>query len=604
MKFLLPLESQSDRVSFLVVCILLTAVPARSHAARVLVEAESFADIGGWTVDSQFMDQMGSPYLLAHGLGKPVAPAETEVSFPETGDYRVFVRTLDWVARWNVPGTPGRFTLEVNGKELSTTFGTEGAAWHWQDGGRVSIDQGRGKLRLKDQTGFEGRCDAILFVNEPGFTPAPDYRPDQEAVVADGGHYDFVVVGGGVAGICAAVRAARSGLTVALVQDRPVLGGNNSSEVRIGMLGTTMRPPFPKLGEVVKELDTGGRFDDAHKRKIVEAEKNIRLFLEQRVTEVERRGHRITAVVARHVRTGQRKRFSAPLFADCTGDGNLGFLAGADWRMGRESRAETGESKAPQESDATVLGATLHWQAVATGKAPAFPGCPWAVRFTEETCRFTLSSAWNWEAGYRQNMIDDAEAIRDYLFRVIYGNWAYQKRNHDKYRAYEIEWMNYVLGKRESRRLLGDVVVTEQDILSDREFPDACVPTFWGIDLHGPHPANSKQFPGEEFIAWADHEKREKQPFVVPFRSLYSRNVENLFIAGRCISATHVALGQVRVQRNTGTMGEAVGLAAAVCKQKSCVPRSLYPQYWTDVTAVFTADQSAEKPRSSRGRVP
>jgi len=604
MKFLWLPKSQYDRASLLVLCILLTAVPARSHAACVLVEAESFADIGGWTVDSQFMDQMGSPYLLAHGLGKPVVPAETEVTFPETGDYRVFVRTLDWVARWKVPGTPGRFTLEVNGKDLSTTFGTEGAAWHWQDGGRVAIDQRRVKLRLKDQTGFEGRCDAILFVKEPGFTPAPDYGPDREAVVADGGRYDFVVVGGGVAGICAAVRAARSGLTVALIHDRPVLGGNNSSEVRVGMLGTTMRPPFPKLGEVVKELDTGSRWDDAHKREIVEAEKHIRLFLEQRVTEVERHGNRITAVVAQHVRTGQRKRFSAPVFADCTGDGNLGFLAGADWRMGRESRAETGESKAPQESDAMVLGATLHWRAEATGQATTFPDCPWAVQFTEETCRFTLSSAWNWEAGYRQNMIDDAEAIRDYLFRVIYGNWAYQKRNHDKYRAYEIESMNYVLGKRESRRLLGDVVVTEQDILSNREFPDACVPTFWGIDLHGPHPTNSKQFPGEEFIAWADHKNREKQPFVVPYRSLYSRNVENLFMAGRCISVTHVALGQVRVMRNTGTMGEAVGLAAAVCKQKSCTPRSLYPQYWTVLTAFFEADPSAEKPGSSDGRVP
>jgi len=174
--------------------------------------------------------------------------------------------------------------------------------------------------------------------------------------------------------------------------------------------------------------------------------------------------------------------------------------------MGRESRAETGESKAPQESDARVLGATLHWRAEVTGKASTFPDCPWAVQFTEETCRFARSSAWNWEAGYRQNMIDEAESIRDYLFRVIYGNWAYQKRHHGDYRDYEIAWMNYVLGKRESRRLLGDVIVTEQDILSERKFPDACVPTFWGIDLHGPHPANSKQFPGEEFLAWADHD--------------------------------------------------------------------------------------------------
>lgn len=146
----------------LAVCLTSLATPGR--AAQVLIEAESFADIGGWMVDAQFMDQMGSPYLLAHGLGKPVAPAETEVAFPEKGDYRVFVRTLDWVARWKVPGTPGRFTLEVNGQELATTFGTQGATWHWQDGGRVSIDRKRVQLRLKDQAGFEGRCISVTHV--------------------------------------------------------------------------------------------------------------------------------------------------------------------------------------------------------------------------------------------------------------------------------------------------------------------------------------------------------------------------------------------------------------------------------------------------------
>jgi hypothetical protein len=571
-----------------VLCIALITLSSHTPAAQVLVEAESFADLGGWTVDSQFMDQMGSPYLLAHGLGKPVAPAQTEVHFPEQGDYRVFVRTLDWVARWKVSGTPGRFKVEVNGKELATTFGTEGAAWHWQDGGRVAIDRDRVPLKLKDQTGFEGRCDAILFVKDAKFTPAPNYRPAPRKAIVEAGAYDLVVVGGGVAGTCAALRAARNGLTVALIQDRPVLGGNNSSEVRIGMLGTTKKPPFPQLGSVVAELDTGGKWDDEHKRKIVEAEKNIRLFLEHRVTAVEKDGDRIAAVVAQHVRTNERKRFTAPLFADCTGDGNLGFLAGADWRMGREGRKETGETKAPAEPDGRVLGATLHWRAKATGRAPTFPDCPWAVPFTKETCMFALSGSWDWEAGYDKNMIDEAEAVRDYLFRVIYGNWAYQKRNHANYRAYEIEWMGHVLGKRESRRLLGDVIVTEQDILANRKFPDACVPTFWGIDLHGPHPRNTKHFPGQEFIALADHERREAQPFVVPYRSLYSRNVANLFVAGRAISVTHVALGQVRVQRNTGTMGEAVGLAAVACKRNSCAPRAIYPKHWNELTALFS----------------
>jgi len=204
--------------------------------------------------------------------------------------------------------------------------------------------------------------------------------------------------------------------------------------------------------------------------------------------------------------------------------------------------------------------------------------------------RLPVSGAWNWEAGYDMNMIDEAEVIRDYLFRVIYGNWAYQKKHHANYRAYELDWIACVLGKRESRRLLGDVIITEQDILSNRKFPDACVPTFWGIDLHGPHPNNSKHFPGQEFLALANHPNKRKQPFVIPYRSLYSRNLDNLFMAGRCISVTHVALGQVRVMRNTGTMGEAVGLAAAVCKDQSCTPRTLYPKYWSELTKRFAEE--------------
>ena len=139
----------------------------------ILVEAEGFADIGGWVVDPQFMDLMGSPYLLAHGLGVPVKDAKTEVSIPEAGSYKVWVRSKDWVAQWEAPGTPGKFQILINGKALKTTFGTVGAQWHWQDGGKIDLPQGDLKLTLHDLTGFEGRCDAIVFSRDPSFTPAP-----------------------------------------------------------------------------------------------------------------------------------------------------------------------------------------------------------------------------------------------------------------------------------------------------------------------------------------------------------------------------------------------------------------------------------------------
>ena len=145
-------------------------------AADLLVEAESFAERGGWKLDTQFITEMGSPYLLAHGLGSPVKDASTEVTFPATGTYRVFARTKDWVARWNAPGQPGRFQLLVDGKALSETFGTKGAQWHWHDGGVVKINSTKVKLALKDLTGFDGRCDALYFTTDKEL-PHPTNRP-------------------------------------------------------------------------------------------------------------------------------------------------------------------------------------------------------------------------------------------------------------------------------------------------------------------------------------------------------------------------------------------------------------------------------------------
>jgi hypothetical protein len=200
----------------------------------VLVEAESLKQTGGWVVDQQFMDLMGSPYLLAHGLGEPVPDAVGDINFPTAGDYRVWVRTRDWVAPWKAPGAPGRFQLLINGQPLAATFGTEGAKWHWQDGGTIQVGH-QMTVALHDITGFEGRCDAILFCRDTKFIP-PDDGPSLEALRAkllnwsrepeDGGRYDLVIVGGGIAGTSAAISAARLGLSVELLQDRPVLGRN------------------------------------------------------------------------------------------------------------------------------------------------------------------------------------------------------------------------------------------------------------------------------------------------------------------------------------------------------------------------------------------
>ena len=236
-----------NKILKLLACVALHA--ASTNAQNVLLEAEQFADAGGWDLDQQSMEQMGSPYLLAHGLGVPVKDAVTTAKFPEPGNYRVWVRTRDWVAPWKAPGAPGRFQLLVDGKPLGETFGTKGADWHWHDGGTVQVSV-EAKVALRDLTGFEGRCDAVLFSKDTRFTP-----PNEPAALAkfrratlglpdepeDGGEFDLVVVGGGIAGTSAALSAARNGLRVALVQDRPVLGGNGSSEVRVWPEGKTLQ---------------------------------------------------------------------------------------------------------------------------------------------------------------------------------------------------------------------------------------------------------------------------------------------------------------------------------------------------------------------------
>src|ERR1051325_6232090 len=338
----------------LLLLILCVAPAAGSERTQPLLwlEAEQFSDLGGWVVDQQFMDQMGSPYLLAHGLGEPVRDAQTTVQVPSAGKYRLWVRTRDWVAPWKAPGAPGRFKLLLNGKPLAATFGTEGAQWHWQDGGTVKVER-TVRIALHDLTGFEGRCDAILFCQDLGFTPPNEssslaaFRRQALGLPAtpeDGGAYDLVVVGGGIAGTCAALSGARLGLKVALVQDRPVLGGNNSSEVRVWLNGGIHQAPYPHVGDVVSELEPRQRahigpansadiYEDQRRLALVRSEPNVTLLLEQRVNSVEVRDGALRSVVAQHIRTARRLRLSGRWFADCTGDAAIGALAGADFDM-------------------------------------------------------------------------------------------------------------------------------------------------------------------------------------------------------------------------------------------------------------------------------
>lgn len=594
----------------LIVCVQFTAFGSLRDNS-VLVEAESM-QVGGWMVDPQFMDQMGSPYLLAHGLGHPVADASTTVQFPIPGTYHVFVRTKDWVAQWKAPGTPGRFQLLVNGKPLKTTFGTEGADWHWQPGGTVEVKWDRKlKIALHDLTGFEGRCDAILFTTDKNLhvpnegEPMTEFRRELLGFKKEpdfAGTYDFVVVGGGMSGTCASIAAARLGLKVALIQDRPVLGGNNSSEVRVWLQGARTKEPWSRIGDIVGELEHTNRadygpnntaeiYEDEKRLRIARAETNLTLFLEHRANQVVTSNSMIKSVIAENTRTGQRLRFEGRWFADCTGDAAVGALAGADFELQAEGRMGQCNIWAVCECKDTNA---INVASTESATPKPFPRCPWALDLSEKPFpgrsktkpNINQLGGWYWESGFDRNPITEMEYIRDWNFRAMYGAWDAMKNVDHVLPNHSLMWAAYICGKRESRRLMGDVILTVDDLKFGTKFPDGCVPSGWKIDVHVPNAKFDKGFEGDAFISKANF-GLYPMPFWVPYRCFYSRNITNLFMAGRDISVTHEALGAVRVMRTCGCMGEVIGMAAKVCKTNDANPRDVYTKYLAQLQAIM-----------------
>ncbi|HEY1108987.1 MAG TPA: FAD-dependent oxidoreductase, partial [Opitutaceae bacterium] len=371
------------RIPSLLLGALLACVAPLFAADRLLVEAESFQSRGGWSLDTQFIEIMGSPYLLAHGLGKPVADATTKVTFPAAGTYRMWVRTKDWVAIWKAPGTPGRFQLLVDGKPLAEEFGTKSAEWFWHDGGTVKIDKKDATLALRDLTGFDGRCDAIYFTSDLKETPPNDTAPltawrkqtlGLPAQPQDMGEFDLVVVGGGYGGMGSAISAARQGLKVALIQNRPVLGGNGSSEVRVWAMGLIRRGKYPHIGEMIEEFADKAKnspgpaeeFGDAQKEALIRSEKNISLFLNEHVYAAETKEGKIVSVTSLTTTNSKERTYRGKLFVDCTGHGYLAHLAKAKYEIEYKD----------------LLGMSNMWVWSKADTDQSFPETPWALDLT------------------------------------------------------------------------------------------------------------------------------------------------------------------------------------------------------------------------------
>lgn len=596
----------------------------------VMALATRFNDKGDWTLEQQFVLQMGSSYLMAHGLGTPLAKdAKTEINIPEDGDYRLWVRTKNWTAFWSEGKTPGIFQVLIDGKADPSEFGigkmpldvkagidfpddidisrearAERAQWYWQKGETYHLTKGSHSIALHDLMGLDGRCDAIILTSTdevPGDS-LEDYRALREALLGPGkpedkGNYDLVVIGAGMSGLCAAIAAARLGLKVALVQDRYILGGNNSSEVRVGLGGQINMPPYPSLGYILNEIgpDRIGNARGAHhyqdwkKWDVIAAEPNISLFVGYTVVNAEMKDGKIVAVTAVEATNQNLIRISGNLFSDCTGDANLAVMAGAATMMGREARSEFGETLAPEKADDFTMGVSIEWYCEDWNTPCSFPdSVDWGLKLDEDTVEPVHRANWYWEVGMRDDQIADAEKIRDYGMYVAYSTFSYCKNRLAKKEDWEcthLTWVSHVSGKRESRRIVGDLILREQDLTRPIPYEDGTCTTTWRIDQHYPMEKNSADYPGEEWMSYG--KLMPIDPYAIPYRCLYSRDVPNLFMAGRDISVTHVALGSVRVMRTCAMMGEVVGMAAAVCCRRGSMPRDVYTTWFQDLVELM-----------------
>ncbi len=566
----------------------------------IYLECGEFRKTGGWVIDTQSVEAMGAPYLMAHGLGTPVADAETVITLPRRGEWHFYARTRGWTKTWGRGTAAGRFQLLVNGTALEAELGTNSENWSWQKAGTCTLEAGELRLALHDLTGFNGRCAAVFLTQNPGMIPPDDtaelaafknqYFPAE--IQDDPREYDLIVCGGGFAGTATALAAQQLGLKTLLIHDRGVLGGCNSSEIRVWLGGLTNLGKYPELGNITAAIGPiCGKPPMKKKAELFEDDRKANLFregenllLNELLTGVEQNGRQITAVITKNIRTGAVTRRKAALFSDCTGDAVLARLCGCETMYGREARTEYGEDLAPAEADRQVMGHSVLWETEMEDSPVDFPDIGWGLEFNEKNVLRRFSTCWDWETGQYRDQVRDIEYIRDYGLMAALCNWSYLKNHasgNDAWRNARLVWASAIGGKRESYRVKGDYVLTQCDIEKQVNHPDGTACISWNIDLHLPDPENEATF-GEAFLACAFHHGIGKI-YPVPYRCLYAKDMDNLFLGGRIISATHTAFACIRVMRTLGMLGEVTAMAASLCRKHGCTPRRIYSGYLSEL---------------------
>ncbi len=421
-----------------------------------------------------------------------------------------------------------------------------------------------------------------------GDEPAMTSLGESRVVTTKNLDADVVVVGGGMAGVCAAIAAARNGASVVLIQDRPVLGGNSSSEIRMHIVGADCHGSRNdtdaretgileelRLECAVRNPQRSASMWDLLLYEWIKREPNIVLLLNTSCIGVKMASENlIDAVIALRNSTEDLFTVRGKVFIDCSGDGRLGAEAGAEFRKGREGRDEFGESLAPPKPDNKTMGSSILFITRKHDRPMPFKPPNWIRKFPRcEDLPYRAHSSWEYgywwvEWGGELDTIKDNERIRDELLAIALGVWDHIKNSglHPESENWALEWIGFLPGKRESRRFIGDYILTQHDLQRGEVFEDGVAYGGWPIDLHPPEGIDTKEPPN---IA-------VKVPlYNIPFRCLYSRNIDNLLFAGRNISATHVAFGSTRVMGTCSVMGQAVGTAAALCVRYNCTPREL-----------------------------
>jgi len=571
----------------------------------------------GWYINQQMMDVYGSSYILAHGMGTPVPDVHGEIVVSEGGNYQVFVLTRDWA----IPEGSGAgiFEVHIDGEPLDSVFGNAGVEeWVWQDGGSVGLSPGTSTLSLHDLTGWEGRCDAVFLTNEEGYFPPVDFDElmtlrrsliNTETAI-EVGDFDMVVIGGGISGCCAALSASYAGLKVALINDRPHFGGNNLMGVPVGAPEDEYLFPrnmdyTHRYHERIHEYrsykdENGNRVPYTHPE-------DLKLYPNIHVMEVDMKdAQTISAVVGTHTATNKRYRFRAPLFVDATGDGTVGFHAGAEYRMGRESKAQTGEPDAPDAPDSQHLPFSVYWDRVDESTPQPWPDLPWFHK--PISCNGVPKANYSNREGHFVHPFKGRELIRDHMFQKQFGAWAWAK--HDPEMGPQLvntrmEYTTHLTLPRESRRIIGDYVYSELDIIEKRAFPDGVVIAGYWLDaFQKPNRDKTLNCNWEEGTGYAKATASAYQdllaseglakvaflydyPTEIPYRCYYSKDIDNLFLGGRNISCTHIAHGKLRIQGTTAMAGTMVGRAGYLCRSKESSPREIYENHFDELTTIL-----------------